>query len=123
MLRHVQVVCFNEEKKTVWTYPEDLRAWSKHRTTLWVDGRCEKMLDHPADPCGGLGLWLSQREAEGWTIPWPVADGSLEEIKAVMVEKDYPAPKPAFGQTKVKKEDWARALGRSEAVTHLAKMV
>lgn len=72
-------------------------------------------------PAGGLGLWLSRREAEGWTISWPVAEGSLEEIKAAMAEKDYPEPKPEFGQKKVKKEDWAKALGRSEAVAHLAK--
>lgn len=119
ILKQIQTVCFNEETKTVWTVPEDLRAWSGGLRTVWVDGRCEKMLE--SGPSGGVGLWLSQREAEGWTVPWPVADGSLEEIKATMTERDYPAPKPAFGQTKLKKEDWAKALGRSEAVTHLAK--
>jgi hypothetical protein len=28
-LRDIQTVCFDEDKKSVWTYPEDLRLWSR----------------------------------------------------------------------------------------------
>ena len=112
-LRQIQTVCFDETKKTFWTVPEDLRVWSKNRRTLWVDSRCERMLEW--ETVTPLGLWISQREAEGWTVPWPNADGSFEEIKEKM------RGKPGEPKMKgAKKADWAAALGRLEAVEHLS---
>lgn len=111
-LRQIQTVCFDESKKTFWTVPEDLRVWSKNRRTIWVDGRCERMLEFEESP--RIGLWISQREAEGWMVPWPIADGSYEEIKEKM--RGQPGEPKIKG---AKKADWAAALGRLEAVEHL----
>lgn len=110
-LKQIQTVCYDEEKKTLWTVPEDLRVWSRSRPTLWVDARCETMLRAESVP--SLGLWLSQKEREGWTIPWPDAEGTLEEVKQQM------RGQPGEPQGKVKKEVWARALGRLQAVEAL----
>jgi hypothetical protein len=117
-LKHIQTVCFDEAEKTVWTMPEDLRAWDAGLKTLWVDTRCEKMLEWGngvAEPA--MGRWLAEREEEGWKIGWPVADGSFEEIKARMGELGL-TPRAPLGE-KLKKEHWAAALGRAEAIRHL----
>jgi hypothetical protein len=113
-LRQIQTVCFDEAGKTLWTVPEDLRIWSRGRRTLWVDARCERMLEWDAAP-PPFGLWLSQREAEGWTIPWPEAEDTFEELKEKM--RGEPGEPKGKG---FKKVDWARALGRLDAVKHLA---
>ncbi len=114
-LKQIQTVCFDEESKTFWTMPEDLCAWSKGRKTLWVSKGCDRMLE------GGslhLGRWISDREDEGWTIPWPVAEGGMEELKAELGSRGLTAKPATFG-AKVKKDDYARALGRAKAVEHL----
>jgi hypothetical protein len=114
-LKKIQTVCYDEETKTVWTMPEDIRAWSNGAKTLWVDARCEIMLEG-----GGpnFGRWLSNRQDDGWTIEWPVAEGSLEEIKAKAMHLGL-SPRPSELGAKVKKDDWAKSLGRAEAIQKL----
>lgn len=116
-LKQVQVVCFNEEKKSIWTMPGDLREWSKTKKTIWIDHRCERVLDGNVS----LGIWINTRELEKWSIEWPTADGGFEEIKLKLVEK-YPniIVKGEDGK-KPKKEDYAKALGRAEAIHNLMK--
>ena len=131
--KRIQTVCFDEEKKTVWTVPEDLRAWSRGAKTLWVNAQCDTMLEWPCQssdkgPSSGrekvtnssmsLGSWISDREEEGWKIEWPIAEGSMEDMKKLVTERGI-IPKPAEFGAKVKKDDWARTLGRCEAVEHL----
>uniref|UniRef100_A0A6C0KNX6 Uncharacterized protein n=1 Tax=viral metagenome TaxID=1070528 RepID=A0A6C0KNX6_9ZZZZ len=117
--KQVQTVCFDEEKKTVWTVPEDLRAWSRGRKTLWVSGpHCDTALEWASGLEPSLGKWLSDREDEGWKIGWPIAEGTMEEMKKLVTERGI-QPKPAEFGAKVKKEDWARTLGRCQAVEHL----
>ena len=115
-LYQVQTVCFDVEAKTVWTVPEDLRRWGA--PTLWIDARCENMIDWSGEGVRevNMGEWISDREEEGWTIPWPVAQGGYEEIKQKVMERNV-MPKGAR-----KKEDWAKTLGRCEAVEHLLRV-
>jgi len=117
-LKHVQTVCYNEVKKTVWTMPEDLRAWSTSLRTIWIDSRVENYLDFSESPAVHLGQWLSDRELEGWTIEWPVAEDSYEDMKRIALEKGL-VVRPLEG-TKAKKDDYARVLGRAYAIGHLA---
>jgi len=116
--KQIQTVCFDEAGKKVWTMPEDLRAWSKGYKTLWVNSFCDTMLDVREKGSMSLGAWLSDREEEGWKIEWPIADGTMEEMKKMVNERGI-MPKPAEFGAKVKKEDWARTLGRCQAVEHL----
>ena len=122
LLRQIQTVCFDEEKHTVWTMPADLRAWNTNWTTLWVDARCDRMLENEDGSRIHLGQWLADRESEGWTFEWPVAEGKLEDIKAEMSALGLTA-RPKEAGAKVLKDDWAAALGRAQAVGHLAKAV
>jgi len=116
--KQVQTVCFNEEAKTVWTMPEDLRAWTRGAKTLWVNTHCDTMLEWSTGGAVKMGAWISDREEEGWKIEWPIAEGTMEEMKQKVTQRGI-IPKPAEFGAKVKKEDWARALGRCEAVEHL----
>jgi hypothetical protein len=113
-LKRIQTVCFDQQTKTVWTVPEDYRAWSNKMPTLWVDQHCERMLEGSAN----LGQWLSDRDDEGWTITWPVAEGTMEEIKSKAMHMGL-VPRPSELGAKIKKEDWAKSLGRAEAIQKL----
>jgi len=121
-IKHVQTVCFDQEKKTVWTVPEDLRSWTQN-PIIWIDSRFEQMLDWSSLDAKEMSMssWLLAREAEGWAIDWPIADGTFEEIKERAAAMDV-KPRCLEPGGKVKKEDWAKALGRAEAVRHLASL-
>jgi hypothetical protein len=114
VLKNLQTIWYNEDEKRVWTMPEDLRLWKKGGRVLWINGKCEEMLEFDKDR---VGKWLSEREKEGWKIEWPVSEGGFEEIKAKLAS-DYPeilVHSQELGK-KPKKEDYAKALGRAEAV-------
>lgn len=119
-LHKVQTVSYDLNAKKIWTVPEDIREWSSTATTLWVDSRCETVLDfsdYTANPLS-FGKWIQDMEDEGWTIPWPIADGTFEELKEAISQRNIIVKSLEFG-SKPKKEDWARTLGRSEAIEHL----
>lgn len=115
-LKRIQTVCFDEKARKVWTMPEDLRAWSVGMETLWVNEGCTICLE--TGP-GAVGLWLSQREAEGWKIEWPQGEGTMEELKAEVGKRGLSVHPLELG-AKVKKEDYVRVVGRAQAVEHLA---
>lgn len=119
-MKRIQTVCFDEEKKTAWTVPDDLRAWSGSLRTLWVDAPCARLLqfDSPLD----VGAWISKRESEGWVMEWPVSEGTFEEIKQKMAEEFSHITVHGTDGKKPKKEDYAKALGRCEAIRHLADL-
>jgi hypothetical protein len=116
-LKHYQTVCYNEKDKTVWTMPEDLRAWSTSLRTIWIDSRSESYLDFSESAPLHMGKWLSDRENEGWKIEWPIAEDSYEEMKGIALERGLTV-RPMEG-TKAKKDDYARVLGRTYAIEHL----
>ena len=117
-MKHVQTVCWNTTTKTIWTMPEDVRQWSKEKRTLWVDATQEQMLDWQSQP--DFGGWLDAREKEGDTISWPEADGTFEEIKSLLA-LDFPelSVHSILVGKKAKKEDYARVLGKAQALQHL----
>ncbi len=118
-VKQIQTVCFDDVTKKVWTMPEDLRAWSPNFKTLWVDARCERMIDWSQSQEPRLGAWISDREDEGWTFQWPVADGTFEWIKQELASRGLSPAQPAEFGAKPKKEDYARALGRAQAIQKL----
>ena len=117
-LYEVKTVCFDTDAKTIWTVPEDLRRWTS-APSLWVDARCEHMIDWSSSGAKevNMGEWVSDREEDGWTVTWPVAEGSFEDIKQKVLQRNV-LPKGA----KPKKDDWAKTLGRCEAIEHLLRI-
>jgi hypothetical protein len=59
---------------------------------------------------------LEDRQTAGWTIKWPEAEGSLEELKqrAAALEVSFRMEKP-------KKQDFAEKLGKVESMKRLLK--
>lgn len=121
VLKQIQTVCFDEEKKTFWSVPEDFRAWSKEYRTIVIDHKCERLLEFVEG--FDFGKWITEREKEEWIIEWPISEGSFEEIKAKLAN-EYPhiiVHSSEVGK-KPKKEDYARTLGRCESVRHICSV-
>lgn len=120
ILYNVQTICFDVDKKTLWTEPQDLRTWSSTKKTIFVDARCERVIDWSESNAivPDFKHWFDEREDEGWTIPWPNADGTFEELKVEVGNRHLSVRPLVFGD-KVKKDDWARVLGKAQAIEHL----
>lgn len=113
-----QVILLNRKTKSISFFPPDIRCWSPERETFVCCSEfCwfyEPQKETPFLP------WLTQKEEEHWKIFWPTADGKLEDLKAKLTAKGLTAHTlPGSEGTKPKKDDWARCLGRAEAISIL----
>lgn len=130
-LYQVQFVLVDEANKKVRFVPEDPRNWSKDsggngdseegRPIIGASHGCRAVFHGPREGRVALGLsaWVEGREAEGWKIFWPEAEGSLEDMKKTMTDRGIGVGR---GLDKPKKADYAAALGRAEAIRHLATL-
>lgn len=113
-----QLVVLNRKTKSISFYPPDIRCWTNERE---VQVCCSEFcwFYEPLQETSFLP-WLTQKEEEHWKIFWPTADGKLEDLKAKLTAKGLTAHSlPGSESTKPKKEDWARCLGRAEAISTL----
>jgi hypothetical protein len=78
-LRECQIIVINEEKKSVKFYPEDVRSWSANIDLIFVEYECRYIWTHANMK---LSKWISDREASGWTMQWPLTDGTMEELRS-----------------------------------------
>lgn len=117
-----QKIVFNRKEKSVLFYPTDMRVWKSDKPILFADS--ENRWVHEAKKDVNLIQWLELKEQEGWTISWPTADGKLEDLKTALLAKNLTAHLPPGSPigTKIKKEDWARTLGRAEAIEQWTKL-
>lgn len=117
-------VSVDEANKKVRFFPADPRTWSSEHPIWGATAGSRALLHRQGEESIGvdIGRWLQDRERAGWKIDWPEADGTLEEIKSKML-KDGIGLGAAAQMTKPKKADWAAALGRAEAITHLDSLV
>ena len=107
-LREVQIIVANQDKKTVSFYPEDVRAWSSEVETIAVDSEARFVWTHPT-PIKTASSWLSAREAEGWTIAWPEAEGTMDELREM-------AAKLQESSAKLVKAALQKRVGRAQSV-------
>jgi hypothetical protein len=82
-LRECQLVVMNTEAKQLSFFPEDIRTWSRDVDTICVDSECRFVYTH-ATPHSILSSWIAKYEQDGWTISWPIMEGSMEELKALI---------------------------------------
>ena len=80
VLRECQLVILDENKQSIHFYPEDIRTWSESTETYYIDHEARSIWTR-STPIQ-LVTWLSDRESAKWTISWPLADGTMEELKA-----------------------------------------
>jgi hypothetical protein len=112
-LRECQLVSINEDKKQISFYPTDIRTWSSTTPVYIVDHEVRYL--HKQSTPFSLGLWLSQQEQAGWSIAWPIADGTVVELKAAAEKVNETVP------PRVTKDALTKRVGRAEAVHHLAQ--
>lgn len=114
-LRECQIVTLNEDKKQVGFFPTDVRTWSREIPVLVLDHEVRYL--HTPPKGFQLGLWLSRLEADSWSVAWPLADGTMVELKS----KAETLHETVHG--KVTKDQLCKRIGRAEAVRVLADWV
>lgn len=119
--KRIQTVLWDDSEKKVSTYPEDLRNWSATYKTIWIDTKAERAVEWPEDKEPALGKWLSDREAEGWSVDWPLSELSMEEMKLYVSREGISVASLELG-AKVKKGDYMRVVGKAQAVRHLSSI-
>ena len=119
-LYEVQFVVIDEANKKIQWIPEDVRQWTPDRP-VWGISLGSRAIFHNTNETSvgdNLALWVSSRETDGWKIYWPVADGTLEEIKSRLLNTHS---KISSRIEKPKKADYAITLGKAEAIRHLTE--
>jgi hypothetical protein len=113
-LYQVQKILVNRKAKALSFVPSDPRLWHSDRPILVTeDENCWRYT--PAQTVS-LSDWVQQKEEEGWTVRWPTADGKLEDVKQMLLQKGNHL------DGKQKKEDLAQRLGRLQAFETLHKI-
>ena len=110
-LRECQIVVFNEDKKTMAFFPEDIRAWSEEIETICVDHEARFVWSNGSNKVK-IVKWIGDLETAGWTIDWPLADGTMDELKS--------AAEKAGISGKVIKDVLRKKIGRSQSIQHLS---
>ena len=113
-----KVMIFHTDKKIKF-FPEDLRLWKSNRKIVMSDSETMWLYEKEFDSLRDLLTWIQSKENEQWTIGWTTADGKLEELRGELHAKGLTA-QPRIPGEKVKKEDYARCLGRAQAISALA---
>ena len=113
-----QKIVVNEAGKKVCFFPTDPRSWSSEFPVWATTTGARAVLHMPGEePVGpGLAEWLKSREEDGWSIDWPEVDASLVSIKAEITNRGIRCKTTL---EKLKKADWALALGRADSIRHL----
>lgn len=116
-----QKVDVDEANKKIRFFPADPRTWSKEYPIWGATAGGRAALHRQGEESIGVGLayWLGERETEGWKIDWPDAEGTLEDIKGKLLQRGVGV---GTSIQKPKKADYAAALGRAEALAHLASL-
>lgn len=120
-LYQYQKVIVHRKSTSLSFCPPDLRLWVSDRPIYVGDDEgCWSY--EPTQMCDFLA-WLTEKEDEHWKVQWPTADGKMEELKVEVLKRNLVAHVlPGSETTKVKKEDWARTLGRCQAIEGLTRL-
>jgi hypothetical protein len=121
-LYQFQKVILHRKSKSISFFPDDLRLW-KSDLPIYVGDDEGCWCYEPVKSIPFL-QWLTQKEEDQWKVQWPTAEGKMEDLKSEVLKRNLTAHTLPGSQpgTKVKKEDWARTLGRCEAIETLGRL-
>jgi len=119
-LYQVQKIILHRRDKKISFVPSDIRLW-KSDVPIHV-GDDEGCWAYEAKEPKNMLEWLTEKEEDGWKVQWPTADGKMEELKSEVLKRNLVAKPLPGSDSKVKKEDWARTLGRCEGIETLARL-
>lgn len=123
-LGNVQWIRIHENEKKITCIPDDLRLWDIEKPILWVRERYRSAGELPNKTTftfPKLSKWMGDREADGWSFTYPVAEGTFESLKQQWNSLGIGAPKSSSGKDRLLKEDYAKALGKVQVYQYLAK--
>ncbi len=94
-----------------------VETWSPSKKIIFVDSNFKCVFIPPIDNYERktLSSYISAVEVAGWTIEWPLADGSKEELDAAVIPYINIVTVPE----KAKKAELALIVGRCNAMAHL----
>jgi len=118
LLGYQKVIVDEAGSKKIKFFPENPLAWSAEYP-VWGSSIGARAVLHRGceEPVSiGLAKWLQDREDEGWSVPWPPAEGTLDDIRGKLLQRGLRCS-PRI--EKPKKADYAAVLGRAEAMSHL----
>jgi hypothetical protein len=113
-LFHLQKLQINRRTKTLSFFPPDLRVWTSEKAIVISDE--ENTWSFLPSNSLPFGRWLTEKEEQGWKVSWPTADGKLDEVKAGLLQRNI------VYDTKMKKDDLARVLGKAQALNLLSEL-
>ncbi len=102
------------------SFVPSVETWTADKPIIFVDENFESVF---IAPCDGherrtVFKWISDIEAAGWTVDWPLADGSKEELDAAVL------PLLSFTTVpeKAKKAELSVIVGRYQGISNLQKL-
>jgi hypothetical protein len=113
-LRECQLIVLNQEKKQVHFFPETVSTWSDSIETFCVDHECRSISTN-TNVKSILHAWLLKKENEGWTVSWPVPEGTVDYLKTELGKYNESIP------AKCSKDALMKKLGRSMSLYILSK--
>lgn len=112
----IQIVWFDETQKLLQFYPEELHLWTPENPIYFFSCLANQVWTPPSNwKAHHLGMWLSDKENEGWRINYEEVDGTMEELKALAKELEV------FPSTKLLKAELCKRLGKARAIKAIGK--
>jgi hypothetical protein len=121
-LGNVQWIRIHENEKKITCIPDDLRTWRRDLPILWVRERYRSAGEMPGKSEFGfpqLSKWIGDREHEGFQLEYPVATGTMENLKEAWNKLGRGLPHTKNPKGRPLKDDYAAALGRVEVFQYL----
>lgn len=102
------------------SFVPSIETWTADKKIIFVDENFESVFIAPEDGHEKRSLfkWISDVETAGWTINWPVADGTKDELDAAIL----PLLRFITVPEKAKKAELAVIVGKYQAIEHLQKI-
>ena len=121
-MEQIQIMIIDTDTKTIAFSPSDIRNWKSNspiyamsKDGQWLFAPCNA--ESEAWPVSKIGLWISDKEANSWKINWPIAEGTMEQMRDILEEAGLPV------EGRLKKEELARRTGKTGAIKLLSGWV
>lgn len=102
------------------SFVPSVETWTSDKPIIFVDENFESVFVAPDDGHERRTLykWISDMDIAGWTIDWPIAEGSKDELDAAVI----PILQFTTVPEKAKKAELAVIVGRYNAISHLREI-
>ena len=119
----IQVVSISTRTDTghrVSFVPPDVSTWTVSKPIVFVDERFESVFVPPEEGYERktLAKYISAIDDAGWTIEWPLAEGSKEELDAAVI----PIINYVSVPEKAKKAELSVIIGKFKAIENINKL-